>query len=291
MKFDFIAAENAQADKRFSVKFMCRELEVSTSGYYDHLNSGISQRKRNDLALVPMIHAEFRRHTRGCGSRMVLGALRAQGCATSRKRVVRLMAEENLRHRLKRRFVRTTQSKHERPVAPNVLKRAFEVGEPNKVWASDITYVYTRQGWAYLAAVLDLGSRKVVGWRVEPTMETSLVLSALRQALEQRDPPAGLIHHSDRGSQYASGEYQQLLADHGIVCSMSRRANCWDNACVESFFSTLKRELPNDHVFEDWREVERAVFAYVDAHYNTQRRHSALGYRTPNEYEQLLAAV
>lgn len=284
MKFDFIAAENAC--HRFAVKFMCRELGVSTSGYYDYKKRGISAHDRADLALVPMIHAEFRKHTRGCGSRMVLGALRAQGCATSRKRVVRLMAEENLCHRLKRRYVRTTQSKHERPVAPNVLARSFEVGAPNKVWASDITYVYTRGGWAYLAVVLDLGSRKVVGWNVAQTMEESLVLAALQQALEQRNPPPGLVQHSDRGTQYAGRAYQQLLAEHDIVCSMSRRGNCWDNACVESFFSTLKRELPNDHVFEDWREVERAVFAYVEAHYNTRRPHSALGYLTPNEYEQ-----
>jgi transposase InsO family protein len=287
VKFDFIAAENA--DDRFDVKFMCRELDVSTSGYYDYKKRGISARDRTDLALVPMIHAEFSKHPRGCGSRMVLGALRAQGCATSRKRVVRLMAEENLCHRLKRRFVQTTQSKHKRPVAPNVLKQSFEVGEPNKVWASDITYVYTRAGWAYLAAVLDLGIRKVVGWSVGKTMEESLVLDALRQALEQRNPSPGLVHHSDRGTQYAGRAYQQLLAENDIVCSMSRRGNCWDNACVESFFSTLKRELPNDHVFEDWREVERAVFEYIDAHYNTRRPHSALGYRTPNEYEQLQA--
>jgi putative transposase len=221
---------------------------------------------------------------------MVLGALRVQGCVTSRKRVVRLMSEENLHHRLKRRFVRTTQSKHEQPVAPNVLDQSFEVGEPNKVWASDFTYMHTRRGWAYLAVVLDLGSRKVVGWSVRPTMEESLVLDALRQALLQRGPLPGLVQHSDRGTQYAGRAYQQMLADNDIVCSMSRRGNCWDNACVESFFSTLKRELPNDDVFEDWREVERAVFAYVEAHYNTRRPHSALGYRTPNEYEQLQAA-
>jgi transposase InsO family protein len=283
VKFDFIAAENAD---RFDVKFMCRELGVSTSGYYDYKKRGITAHDLEDLALVPMIHAEFDKHTRGCGSRMILGALRAQGVTTSRKRVVRLMAEENLCHRLKRRFVRTTQSKHDRPVAPNVLARSFKIGELNKVWASDITYIYTRSGWAYLAAVLDLGSRKVVGWSVGQTMEESLVLDALRQALEQRNPPPGLVHPSDRGTQYAARSYQQLLAEHDIVCSMSRRGNCWDNACVESFFSTLKRELPNDHVFEDWREVESAVFAYVDAHYNTRRPHSALGYLTPNEYEQ-----
>ena len=289
MKFDFIAAENA--NKQFEVEFMCRELAVSTSGYYAYKKRGLSQRKRDDLALVPRIHSEFRKHPRGCGSRMVTGALRAQGCAVSRKRVVRLMAEENLRHRLKRRFVRTTDSRHRKPIAKNLLEQRFDVGEPNKVWASDITYIHTRCGWAYLAAVLDLGSRKIVGWRVGTSMEESLVVTALEQALEDRNPGPGLVHHSDRGVQYASHAYQALLAKHAIKCSMSRRANCWDNACVESFFSTLKRELPNDYVFEDWVEVERAVFAYVNAHYNTRRPHSALGYRTPNEYEQLHAAA
>jgi transposase InsO family protein len=287
VKFAFIAAENA--DHRFDVAFMCRELGVSKSGYYAYRTRGICWRKREDLALVPLIHAEFRNHTRGCGSRMVLGALRAQGHSLSRKRVVRLMAEENLHHRLKRRFVRTTQSRHEHPVTRNILDRAFAVGAPNKVWASDITCIHTKQGWAYLAATIDLGSRKVVGWSVAPTMEAQLTLTALEAALRDRKPPAGLIHHSDRGRQYAGYAYQQLLADHGAVSSMSRVGNCWDNACVESFFSTLKRELPNDQVFEDWREVDRAVFAYVDAHYNTRRPHSTLGYVTPNQYEERAA--
>jgi putative transposase len=288
VKFAFIAAENAA--NQFEVEFMCAELGVSTSGYYAYRKRGTCQRKLSDLALVPLIHHEFRKHTRGCGSRMVLGALRAQGHSVGRKRIVRLMSEERLRHRLKRRFVRTTQSRHDRPVAKNVLDRAFGVGAPNKVWASDITYVHTRRGWAYLAAILDLGSRKVVGWSVGPTMEEELPLAALQAAFRERKPAAGLVHHSDRGSQYAGREYQRLLAAHGVVCSMSRRGDCWDNACVESFFSTLKRELPNDHVFEDWSEVERAVFAYVDANYNTRRPHSALGYVTPNEYERRQAA-
>ncbi len=287
MKFDFIAAESAH--NRFDVKFMCRELKVSKSGFYASRTRGISQRKREDLALVPLVHAEFRKHPRGCGSRMVVGGLRTQGHAISRRRAVRLMSEENLRHRLKRRYVRTTQSRHDKPVAKNVLERSFAVGEANKVWASDITYVHTKRGWAYLAVVLDLGSRKLVGWAVAPTMEEQLPLRALELALRDRQPPAGLVHHSDRGTQYASRAYQRLLAANDLVCSMSRKGNCWDNACVESFFSTLKRELPNDHVFEDWNEVERAVFAYVDAYYNTRRPHSALGYVTPNEYEQLRA--
>jgi putative transposase len=288
VKFSFIAAENA--NHRFDVEFMCRELGVSTSGYYAYRNRGICQHKLDDLALVPLIHAEFHCHTRGCGSRMIQGALRAKGYSVSRKRIVRLMSEEKLQHRLKRRFVCTTKSKHNKRVAKNVLDRAFEVGEPNKVWASDITYMHTRRGWAYLAATIDLGSRKVIGWSVASTMEEQLPLAALEAALRARNPPPGLIHHSDRGTQYAGRAYQRLLASRGIVCSMSRKGNCWDNACVESFFSTLKRELPNDCVFEDWRQVDRAVFAYVDAHYNTRRPHSALGYVTPNEYERLQAA-
>lgn len=287
MKFDFIAAESA--NKQFEVEFMCRMLEVSSSGYYAHRKRGLGARRREDLELLPLIHAEFRKYKRGCGSRTVVGALRQQGQPISRKRVVRLMSEEKLQCKLKRRFARTTQSRHGHRIAPNLLNRAFDVGRPNQAWVADITYVYTKRGWAYLAAVLDVGSRKIVGWSVAPTMEEQLTLAALHHALEQRDPPAGLIHHSDRGTQYASHAYQALLAERGVVCSMSRKGNCWDNAVMESFFSTMKRELPNDHVFEDWREVERAAFAYIEAHYNTHRRHSALGYVSPNEYEQAAA--
>ena len=283
MRFNFIAAENAFGV--FDVEFMCRQLEVSSSGYYAYLKRGLSKRKLDDLELVPLIHEEFRIHKRGCGSRIVQGALKHKGRSVSRKRVVRLMIEEKLRHRLKRRFVRTTQSRHDKPVAKNILARAFEVGEPNKVWASDITGIQTKAGWAYLAAVLDLGSRKIVGWSVASSMTEQLPLTALAIAISDRDPPKGLIHHSDRGTQYAGHAYQDMLSNHGMVCSMSRKGNCWDNACVESFFSTLKRELPNDYIFDDWAAVDRAVFEYVAAYYNTRRRHSALGYVTPNEYE------
>lgn len=287
MKFDFIAAESAC--KQFDVEFMCRMLEVSSSGYYASRKRPIGQRELSDLGLIPLIHAEFKKYPRGCGSRTIVGALAQQGHHVSRKRVIRLMAEERLRCRLKRRFVVTTQSKHRRPVASNVLERAFEPGPANRRWAADITCLYTRRGWAYLAVILDLGSRSVVGWSVGPSMEGELVLAALRQALEQRRPSAGLIHHSDRGTQYASYAYQALLAENGAVSSMSRKGNCWDNAVVESFFSTLKRELPNDHVFQDWQEADRTVFEYVAAHYNTNRRHSSLGYMSPNEYERRAA--
>ena len=287
MKFRFIA-ENAH---QYEVTFMCRELGVSKSGYYASRSRGMSERRREDLELVPLIHAEFEKHTRGCGSRMVVGALRAQGRSVGRRRVARLMSEEKLRPRLKRRFLCTVGWSSKEAIADNVLDREFEVGEANKVWAADITHVWTKRGWAYLAVVLDLGSRRVVGWQVGTSMDEGLVLAALRMAIEQRRPPSGLVHHSDQGRQYQSKAYQQLLADNGMVCSLSRRGNCWDNACVESFFSTLKRELPNDRLLADAHELERAVFAYVDAHYNTRRPHSALGYRTPNEYEQLQVAT
>jgi transposase InsO family protein len=287
VKFRFIA-KNAD---QYEVTFMCRELGVSKSGYYASRSRGTSKRRREDLELVPHIHAEFEKHPRGCGSRMVAGALRAQGRSVGRRRVARLMSEEKLRPRLKRRFICKTGWRSKEAVAENVLDREFEAGEVNKAWAADITQVWTKRGWAYLAVVLDLGSRRVVGWQVGTSMDEGLVLAALRTAIAQRRPPPGLVHHSDQGRQYLSSSYQQLLVDHGMVCSVSRRGNCWDNACVESFFSTLKRELPNERPLDDAHQLERAVFAYVDAYYNTRRPHSTLGYRTPNEYEQLQAAT
>jgi transposase InsO family protein len=281
VKFAFIHAERAN----FPITFMCCKLAVSRSGYYASLRRPTSTRAKSDRELVPLIQTEFRKHPRGCGARTLMGALRQLGYRVSRRRVVRLMKQEGLRHRLKRRFVRTTQSHHEERTAPNVLDRSFEPGVPNKAWAGDITYLPTRNGWAYLAALLDVGSRKVVGWSVGPTLEQTLVVRALEAALYERRPARGLIHHSDRGVQYAANAYQSILDAHGFVCSMSRKGNCWDNAVVESFFSTLKRELPNDHLPADWREAERLVFEYVATHYNTNRRHSALGYLSPTDYE------
>jgi putative transposase len=287
VKFNFIAAESAVGE--FSVAFMCRELGVSSSGYYAHKKSEPSQRRRKDLALMPMIRREFDKYPRGCGSRTVLGALRHQGTATSRKRIVRLMAECKLHHRLKRRYARPPRASVG-DSAENVLDRAFDIGRPMKAWAADITCLHTTQGWAYLAVVLDLGTRKVVGWAIAPTMVDTLAVDALEHAIGRHRPPVGLVHHSDRGSQYMSLRYQQLLLRHGMTCSMSRKGNCWDNACVESFFSSLKRELPTDVAFTDWRAAERAVFAYIEAFYNSTRRHSTLDYLTPNEYERTLAA-
>lgn len=285
MKFRFISAEQA-----FPVAMMCRLLGVSSSGFYAWRKRPESARTQQDRALMRHIEDEFRAHPRGCGSRPVVHSLRKNGHAVSRRRVTRLMAKADLRHRLKRRFARTTDSKHTKRIAKNLLKRKFDVGQPNQVWASDITYLHTKRGWCYLAVVIDLGSRRVVGWKVAPTMEQELVLDALRAAIADRCPRPGLIHHSDRGVQYAGDAHRALLAQHKLLCSMSRKGNCWDNAVVESFFSTLKRELPHDHVPEDWREVDRIAFAYIEAFYNTRRRHSAIGYVAPNEYERRLAA-
>jgi putative transposase len=285
VKFAFIHEEKA-----FPIDYMCRQLEVSRSGYYAWRDREQSARELEDNELLPLIRATFLKYPRGCGSRTAQGALRAAGHNVSRKRVVRLMAEDNLRCRLKRRFVRTTDSRHKNRTARNVLKRAFDVGKPNKAWASDITYLLTARGWVYLAVVLDLGTRKVVGWDISPSMEQDLVLRALRNAIGERRPSPGLVHHSDRGVQYTSDDYRALLQHHGMVCSMSRKGNCWDNAVVESFFGSLKREMAGDDVPEDWREVDRRVFAYIAGHYNSNRLHSALGYVSPNAYEEMQVA-
>jgi putative transposase len=287
VKFALISKEEAC----FPIAFMCRQLQVSRSGYYAWKVRSPSQRAQADAELMPLIRAEFAEHPRGCGSRTVVGALREAGREVGRRRVVRLMAQERLRPRYKRRFAHTTDSRHGLRTARNQVARNFTVGTPNKVWAADITYLHTKCGWAYLAVVLDLGTRKVVGWNVSPSLEQEGAIAALEAAIEVRGAHHGLTHHSDRGVQYAGDAYRALLARHGIACSMSRKGNCWDNAVVESFFSSLKRELDRDAPFEDWRDAERAVFEYVESYYNSRRRHSALGYISPNRYENLLEAA
>ena len=264
---------------------MCRLLKVSKSGFYAWRDRPESKRVRRDRELSALVEAEFKSHHRGCGTRPIVAELREQGQSASRRRIGRLLREAGLRHTLNRRSTRTTYADHSKRVAKNVLRRRFAVGAPNRVWASDITYLRTKNGFCYLAVVIDVGTRQVVGWRVGPTMEQELVLDALRDAIFEREPPPGLIHHSDRGVQYTSDAHRALLAEHQIVCSMSRKGNCWDNAVVESFFSSLKRELPNDLPFEDRQAADRAAFAYIAAYYNSRRRHSALGYVAPNKYE------
>jgi putative transposase len=285
MKFEFIDAEKAH----FPIDFMCQQLGVSRSGYYAWKERPESEWHKADRALAEVV-TEVHQESRGTyGSPRVLAELRARGQRVSRKRVARLMSQQGLAARKKRRFVSTTDSRHNQPVAPNILERDFSPGQPNSTWATDITYVGTRQGWLYLAVVMDLFSRKVVGWSMSENIDRHLVLNALDMALKGRQPPRGLLHHSDRGSQYASADYQQALAARGIQCSMSRKGNCWDNAVVESFFSSLKLELVYTTDFATHEQARTALFEYIEVFYNRQRRHSSLGYVSPVDFE--LAAL
>lgn len=282
MKFEFIQAEKAH----FPVELLCQHLGVSRSGFYAWSQRPESARQQADEQLATEV-AQVHQDSRGSyGSPRVHAEMRARGRKVSRKRVARLMKEQKLAARKRRRSVRTTDSNPPNPVAPNVLERDFSPDQPNSTWATDITYVWTGEGWLYLAVVLDLFSRMVVGWSMSQHIDTPLVLGALEMALQGRQPPTGLIHHSDRGSQYASAQYQQALASRGIQCSMSRKANCWDNAVVESFFSSLKMELVYLTDFATRHQARSAIFEYLEVFYNRRRRHSSLGYLSPWEYER-----
>ncbi len=265
---------------------MCRVLEVSVSGYHSWRRRPLSHRKQQDALLQQRIRDVHQRGKGRYGAPRVHAELRAEGLRVSRKRVARLMRSGGLCAKGKRRWVRTTDSHHSLPVCPNLLERQFEVQQPHQVWASDITYVPTRKGWLYLAVTLDLHSRAVVGYAMDASMPATLPLAALRMAAGRRDPPPGLLHHSDRGSQYASRIFQDELARLRARGSMSRKGDCWDNAVVESFFSSLKRELFEDAMFENREVARRAVFEFIEVFSNRQRRHSTLGYLTPHEFER-----
>ena len=244
-----------------------------------------SQSNRALTIEIKRIHDESKRTY---GSPRVYKELRAMGHRCSRKRVARLMRVSDLKAKQKKRFKVTTNSKHSFPVAENHLNRQFKPKDKNQVWAADITYLWTEQGWLYLAVVLDLFSRRVIGWSMQPTMERGLVITALKMALASRRPGNGLMHHSDRGSQYASGDYQRILAETGIVCSMSRKGNCWDNAVVESFFATLKTELVYHKRYRTRDEARMDIFEYIETWYNQKRRHSSLDYLSPINYESMM---
>lgn len=273
---------------------MCRVLEVAVSGFYAYLQRPLSWRAVIDELLMAHVRIAFAESGETYGAPRVLRELQAAGLPTSKKRVARLMRVEGLVARPKRGArVGTTNSAHAEPIAPNLLGRQFDVHGVaiNRVWVGDITYIPTREGHLYLATVLDLGSRRCVGWAMRDTMEVELVRSALRMARETRRPAPGLIFHSDRGSQYASHEYRNELAAHGILASMSAKGDCWDNAVAESFFATLEFELVMRH---DWRtreDARRAIFQYIEGWYNRRRRHSTLGYVSPVAYEEQLATA
>ena len=275
----------------FPIRSLCRVMEVSSSGYYAWRHRPDSIRARQNADLLELIKDAYEASHETYGSPRIHVQLVAQGVRSGLNRVARLMRVAGIQARKKRRYVITTDSRHHLPVAQNVLDRRFTVAVPNERWASDITYIWTMEGWLYLAVVLDLFNRQVVGWSTSSTIDQSLVGRALSKALQMRRPPEGLLHHSDRGSQYASRAYQEQLVEAGITCSMSRKGNCWDNAVVESFFSTLKTELVDGKVYRSRSEARADIFEYIEIWYNRQRRHSSLGYLSPTEFEQKAVTV
>lgn len=272
------------------VQQLCRELGVSRSGYYDWCRrqqqpSARAAANAQLLSEIARVHAE---HHEVYGSPRMRFALRDLGVRCGRHRVARLMRAAGLRGRQRRRFrVRTTDSHHAHPIAPNHLLQIARPQRPDTVWVTDITYVQTATGWLYLAAIMDLCSRRVIGWATATRLETTLVLNALERAVAARQPAPGVMVHSDRGIQYASTPYRSALARHGLIASMSRRANCYDNAAMESFWSTLKLEHLFRRRFLDAADAHRAIFHYIEGFYNTRRLHSALGYRTPLDFESV----
>ena len=268
---------------------MCRVLEVSRSGFYAWRKRSASVRSQRQQELVTemeQIHSD--RDMRSYGSPRMQQELLARGHEVSENTVAKLMRRHGIRAASSRKFRVTTESGHSLPVAENVLNREFEQGSADRVWLADITYVWTREGWLYLACVLDAYSRRIVGWSMSERITKGLVLEALKMALGRRRPDceAGLLHHSDRGSQYASEAFQELLRDENITCSMSRKGNCWDNAMMESFFATLKKERVHLEEYATRSEARASVFDYIERFYNRIRRHSALGYQSPEQFEQ-----
>jgi transposase InsO family protein len=286
MRFRFI--EDRCAD--YPVTIMCGALGVSPAGYYAWRSRPESKRSAANRGLLSDIK-QAHRDNRGCyGSPRIHALLRAQGRGVSRGRIERLMRRHGIRAIMARpRRVRTTDSHHDLPIAPNLLERSFIADAPNQIWLADITYIETDQGWLYLAAIMDLHSRRIVGWAMRDHLRTELPLAALRMAIQTRRPAAGLLHHSDRGVQYASGDYRCALRSAGIEASMSRKADCYDNAPMESFFHTLKTELVHHRRYATSAEAQRDIFAYIEGFYNRTRLHSAIGYISPIEMEQKAA--
>lgn len=282
MRYDFVEAHR----DRWPVRLMCRVLRVSPGGFYDWRGRPQSSTAVRHDALVVTIKAIHGEVKARYGSPRLHAELVARGEPCCVNTVAKLMRQEGIAAKAKRKFRVTTDSNHDRPVAENVLNRQFEPKAPNQAWTADITYVATGEGWLYLAAVEDLYSRRIVGWSMGPRIDSRLVVDALEMALSRRLPGAGLVAHSDRGSQYASEHYRGLLTGHGITCSMSRRGNCWDNAPMESFFASLKKELIRGEHFATREEARASLFEYIEIFFNQTRRHSSLGYMSPAEYER-----
>jgi len=283
MKYAWIAGQR----KAYPLPAMCTTLGVSSSGYRAWQGGGKTNGKRLSdaqlLALIRALHAEFKG---AYGSPRMVREIRDRGFPASKERVERLMRENGIRARHKRRYKATTDSKHALPVAPNVLDRDFAPAAPNQVWTADLTYIWTDAGWLYLAIVLDLFNREVVGWSIKPRMTADIVVDALSMAWFRRKPAPGLIHHSDRGSQYASAAFQGKLVEFGMTCSMSRKGNCWDNAPTESFFNSLKNERVHGTRYDTHDAARADLFDYIEVFYNRSRRHSTLGSTSPTQFLQ-----
>jgi putative transposase len=281
VRFVFIDAEKA----RWPVVMLCNALGVSRSGFYAWKARPEAPRAKADAELVVEIRAAHKAGREAYGSPRVTRALRLKGRHVGKKRVERLMRSEGIVGRKKKRFRKTTDSAHADPIAPNVLDRRFNAHAANAAWVTDVTYVWTHQGWLYLAAILDLFSRRVVGWAAGANNDKQLAIDALAAAVKARRPPPGVLHHSDRGSVYASGDYRDALDALGAVKSMSRKGDCWDNAVAESFFATIKREMIDQEDFHSRGEAVAAIADYIDNFYNVHRLHSSIGYLSPLEFE------
>jgi transposase InsO family protein len=284
VKFAFIDEEKAT----WPVGAMCDVLSVSRSGFYAWKTRPTSPRALEDAELVVDIKAAHKAGRGNYGSPRVFRALRKRGKRIGKKRVERLMRQEGIAGKKRKKFCVTTDSRHADPIAPNIVQRHFDAPVPNAVWVTDVTYVWTHEGWLYLAAILDLCSRRVVGWATSANNDTELALDALKRAKGSRTPLLGLVHHSDRGSVYASEAYRDALKALGAVASMSRKGDCWDNAVAESFFATIKGEMIDDQEFETRAEASVAISNYIDAFYNVSRLHSTIGYVSPIEFELML---
>ena len=275
----------------FGIRAMCRVLQVSRSGYYESLKRPPSAHSIEDDKLRPQVKAAFKTGRKNYGTRRIKDALKKQETRVSRRRIGRLMHEEDLRVQTKRKFKVTTDSNHDKPIAPNLLEREFTVNTPDTVYVGDITYIPTREGWLYLAVVIDLFSRAVVGWSMGSRITAGLVNGAMLMALWKRKPAKGLVSHSDRGSQYASDSHRKLLDDYGFKASMSKKGDCWDNAVAESFFHTLKIELVHHCDYKTRDDARASIFEYIEVFYNRHRSHSTNGYEAPLVFEAMQKAA
>lgn len=284
MRYQFMKDHSEQ----FSITMMCRVLQVSSSGYYAWRGRSPGKRALENEVLDAAVRAMFKENDETYGSPRICRELRGLGNTCGKNRIARLMQAAGLKARSPRRFMVTTDSGHGLPIAENLLNRQFEVAAPNRAWVSDITYVWTAQGWLYLTMVMDLFSRRIIGWALSHSLHAEHVVRALRMGIASRagEDLQGLLFHSDRGSQYASDELRQVLCDNGIAQSMSRRANCWDNAPAESFFSTLKVERIHRRHYLTTEQARVDIFQYIEVFYNRKRSHSTLGYMSPLEYER-----